>query len=124
MAFSTEEIETKAETLLPGSIGDAERAALTAVCAAAQAALAARLREGVTQESLGETFTTACGLLAIAMYMELGDAAGDVSSFRAGNISVTRRRGGSSAARLRARAEELLSDWLEDRGFAFQGVDG
>ena len=124
MAFSTEEIETKAETLLPGSIGDAERAALTAVCAAAQAALAARLREGVTQESLGETFTTACGLLAIAMYMELGDAAGDVSSFRAGNISVTRRRGGTSAARLRVRAEELLSDWLEDRGFAFQGVDG
>ena len=63
MAYSTEEIETKAETLLPGGIGDGERSALTAVCAAAQAALTARLREGVTQESLGETFTTACGML-------------------------------------------------------------
>jgi len=106
------------------SLDAAKKARLNALCSAAAGEVTARLREGVTPESAGESFITAAGMLALAMYMELGDAAEDFSSFRAGNVSVTRRRSAASAARLRQQAEELLREYISDSGFSFMGVRG
>lgn len=124
MAYTTEDIEQRAETLIGESLDAAKKARLNALCSAAAGEVTARLREGVTPESAGESFITAAGMLALAMYMELGDAAEDFSSFRAGNVSVTRRRSAASAARLRQQAEELLREYISDSGFSFMGVRG
>jgi hypothetical protein len=124
LAYTTEDIEQRAETLIGESLDAAKKARLNALCSAAAGEVTARLREGVTPESAGESFITAAGMLALAMYMELGDAAADFSSFRAGNVSVTRRRSAASAARLRQQAEELLREYISDSGFSFMGVRG
>jgi hypothetical protein len=124
LAYTTEDIEQRAETLMGESLDAAKKARLNALCSAAAGEVTARLREGVTPESAGESFITAAGMLALAMYMELGDAAEDFSSFRAGNVSVTRRRSAASAARLRQQAEELLREYISDSGFSFMGVRG
>jgi hypothetical protein len=124
LAYTTEDIEQRAETLIGESLDAAKKARLNALCSAAAGEVTARLREGVTPESAGESFITAAGMLALAMYMELGDAAEDFSSFRAGNVSVTRRRSAASAARLRQQAEELLREYISDSGFSFMGVRG
>ena len=124
MAYTTEEIEQRAETLMGEGLDAAKKARLNALCAAAAGEVTARLRDGVTPESAGDTFVTAAGMLALAMYMELGDAAADFSSFRAGNVSVTRRRSAVSAARLGQQAEELLREYISDSGFSFMGVKG
>lgn len=125
MTCTTEDIEARAEALLGGGTTDTEKTALSAVCAAARAELAARLREGVSPEDIGETFVTACGMLAVALCMESGSV-GDVSAFSAGNVSVTRKTGetGVSAASLRKQAERMLAAYLTDSGFYFQGVRG
>ena len=70
-----------------------------------------------------ELFTTAAGMLAISMYMELGSAhSGGVSGFTAGRLSV--QLGGASAAALRKSAETMLGAYLATGGFEFMGVQG
>lgn len=70
-----------------------------------------------------ELFTTAAGMLAISMYMELGSAhSGGVSGFTAGRLSV--QLGGASAAALRKSAETMLGAYLDTGGFEFMGVQG
>lgn len=124
MAVSVSDVEAKALALLGGAAGDGEKTAVAAVAAAAKAELEGRLRDGVSAEALGETFVTACGMLALALCLETGTG-GDVRAFSAGSLSVTMGGGeGMSAARLRAQAEKLLSAYLADGGFAFLGVRG
>ena len=125
MAYTDEDIEARAEALLGGSADPAGKTALAAVCAAPRAEIGARLRDGASPESIGEAYVTACGMLAIAMCIECGEADG-ISSFSAGNVSVTRSaaRARYSAAALRGQAESLLAACLTDGGFAFLGVRG
>ena len=106
------------------ALSDVQAAAMTAVCQAAALELEERLRTGVTSEELGELFVTATGILAISMYVGLYGADQDFSQFSAGNIRVSKNSGGQSAAKLRKMAEEMLSGYLEDRGFSFLGVRG
>ena len=114
------EILAFAETLC-GSGADA--ALLSAMCSAAAAELAGRLREGLTPEELGERFVAAAGVLALSMYCAVSDA-GRLKSFKAGSLSVEYADGEASPEGLRAAADRMIADCLADRGFEFRGVPG
>ena len=122
----TSDIFGKAEQLLGSKVSADRSAALTAMCQAAGSELEARLRDGVSAEEIEELFVSAAGVLALSMYIQLG-AVDDVSSFSAGNVSMSRKSTGetaASAAALRAQAENMLIGYLKDRGFDFTGVRG
>lgn len=108
-------------TALCGS--DADAALLSAMCSAAAAELAGRLKKGLTPEELGERFVAAAGVLALGMYCAVSDA-GKLKSFKAGSLSVEYAGGETSPETLRAAAERMLADCLADRGFSFRGVPG
>ena len=101
---------------------DADRTILTAMCGAAASELEARLRDGVSAEALGSTFSMAAGVLAMSMYCAV-ERPEKIRSFRAGDVSVN-YGGEATAESLRSAAEALLAAYLRDRGFAFQGVQG
>ncbi len=124
MAYTNSDIEKKALSLIKEELPTESAEVLRAVCAAAAAELESRLRKGVTSEKIQELFVTAAGMLALSMYMELGNAQHDgVSSFSAGHLSVQLGGAAASAASLRKQAETMLSAYL-DGGFAFMGVRG
>ena len=102
---------------------DADALVLTAMCAAAAEELEGRLREGVDAGALGDTFVRAAGVLTLSMYCAVKDAE-KLKSFRAGNLSVEYADGEASPEGLRKLAEQMLSAYLADRGFAFLGVEG
>lgn len=128
MAYTTNDIKEKAITLLGESLRPGGEEVLGAVCEAAAMEIRAKLRDGVSEESLGELYVTAAGMLAIALYMEFSDSAeGGINSFSAGNLSVKLSDSNgikASAASLRQTAESMLSAYLKDSGFCFMGVDG
>ena len=64
----------------------------------------------------------AAGMLALSMYIA-ASGAGEVTAFKAGNLSVERAGGESAADALRRQAELLLSGYIEDQGFAFKCID-
>nr|WP_325182226.1 hypothetical protein [uncultured Oscillibacter sp.] len=102
--------------------GEAERALLEPLCAAAEAAWLGRLREGVTAADCGEALPCAAALTAAA---DLA-AAGGVASFSAGDISVN-LGGGDRAGRaacLRQAAEGLMEPFVRAAGLWAQGVEG
>lgn len=126
MSYSKEDIMAKAVQLMGGELNEASERVLLTLCDAAANELERKLKNNVSREELGETFVTAAGMLAIALCMELENSGGEISSFRAGNISASLREGGvnASAASLRKAAESMLSAYLDAGGFGFVGVDG
>ena len=95
-----------------GHVDGGQEEALEALCRAAQAELAGRLRPEVRSEDCEDAFILACAWLALA-----GLAAGETGG---GRFTA----GAARAAALRLQAETVLGPWLADRGFAFQGVPG
>ena len=65
----------------------------------------------------------AAGMLALSMYIA-ASGSGEVTAFKAGNLSVETAGSESAADSLRRQAELLLSGYLEDQGFAFMCIDG
>ena len=123
MSYTDMDIEMKALSMLGSNVPDEDAVMLRTVCAAAAAELEGRLRRSASSDDMTELFTTAAGMLAISMYMELGAAhSGGVSGFTAGRLSV--QLGGASAAALRKSAETLLGAYLDNGGFEFVGVQG
>lgn len=119
-----DEIMMAAKGLLGGACGN--EAALTAMCEAASAELTSRLRKDVDVYEISGQFVTAAAMLALSMYIQLGES-GDWSSFKAGNVSVSRRGSGSAksaASALRRQAESMLAAYTYDAGFDFRGVRG
>ena len=114
----TEEIYSFAEQSLGGEPGNKQ--ALSALCEAAAAELLGRLREGVDIESIKPLFVTAAGVLALSMYIAVGDEG--VESFKAGNLSLSFGCKGASAHSLRTQAEAILSAYIADCGFEFRSV--
>lgn len=127
MSYTNEDIKARAEQLCGGKLSDESERVLEAFCAAAASELEAKLRQNVKPDDISELFVTAAGMLALALCMELETGgAGDISAFKAGNLSVNFRSGESncSAASLRKAAENILSAYLEGEGFSFLGVRG
>lgn len=94
---------------------------LASLCEAASSELVARLKEGVEPESIKPLFVTAAGVLALSMYIALGDKG--ETGFKAGDISVSFGGRAASAHALRTQAEAILAAHLRDRGFEFRSVE-
>lgn len=118
-----ETILTYAKAL--GSLEAAEEPLLEALCGAAEAELAGKLREGLTPKDCGGAFPVAAAWLARAGLCAGQSADGDASSWTAGAVSVTGAvPAGERASALRARAMELMAPYLRDEAFCFRGVRG
>lgn len=103
------------------SYGAEESEGLETICAAAEAELAARLKDGISAEDCGDVFVTAAAFIAIAMTAELRSVSDGIESYSAGNVSV-RKKDGASSKVLRERAESIMAQYTTDGGFCFMGV--
>ena len=104
--------------------GEGDRMLLAALCAVAEDAWLARLREGVAAEDCGEALPCAAAFTAAA---DLAAGEGGVASFSAGDISVKLDSGGDRAGRtdsLRQAAERLMEPFVRAEGLWAQGVEG
>lgn len=104
---------------------EAEKPLLAALCTAAQARLAGRLRAGLSPEDCADAFPCAAALRAAAGLLPCRGSGGEVQQFSAGDVSI--RTGGSlgeAAAAMERQAMALLDAYSEDGGFAFLGVRG
>ena len=104
--------------------GEGDRMLLAALCAVAEDAWLARLREGVTAEDCGEALPCAAAFTGAA---DLAAAAGGAASFSAGDISVSLGSGQDRVRRaesLRQAAEGLMEPFVRAAGLWAQGVEG
>lgn len=127
MAYTNQDIESKAREMLAASpLGDKGKA-LRSACQTAAAELESKLRSGVKSSDIEELFVSAAAVLALSLYLELTGITNDkIDSFKAGELSVSLRDGTKtgSAQSLRMRAESMLSAYLDCGGFEFKGVVG
>ena len=103
------------------SLGASGSERLRAMSRVAECSLKRRLRDGTTAESCDE-FVTAAAMIAAAMDMELD--VDNVTSFKAGQLSITKNSGVSASRALYDQAEMLMAPYVSDGGFSFVGVQG
>ena len=106
--------------------GEEEIPLLEALCTAAEAQTAQRLREGCTAGDCGGAFCCAAAMLAAAGMLTCRGG-GDVEQMQAGDVSLRLGPGGGAceaAAVLRRQCALLMAPYWEDDGFAFAGVRG
>ena len=102
----------------------ADETLLAPLCAAAEQAWLARLREGVAPEDCGQALPCAAAFTAAA---GLAAGGGNAASFSAGDISVSLGSGQDRARRaesLRQAAEGLMEPFVRAAGLWAQGVEG
>ena len=105
----------------------AEKNVLSRLCTAACGEIEGKLREGVSREDCEGAFVCAAAWLAAAALASARGSGEDISSLRAGDLSVTKRGGaecGEQYERLRKQAWELMAPYVRDSGFCFRGVRG
>ena len=86
MAYTNQDVESKAREMLGYSPLAEKGKALRRVCASAAAELESKLRTGVKSSDIEELFVSAAGVLAISMYLELVVIQGDrIESWKAGD---------------------------------------
>ena len=105
--------------------GESEKAALDALCRAAERAWETRLREGVAAEDCGTAFPCAAAFTAAADLA--AGRGGETAAFTAGAVSVRQRGAAENAALaggLRKAAERLMAPYTEPGDFCFRGVQG
>lgn len=127
MAYTNQDIESKAREMLAASPLGNKGKALRSACQTAALELESKLRSGVNSSDIEELFVSAAAVLALSMYLELTGITNDkIDSFKAGELSVSLRDGTKtgSAQSLRMRAESMLSAYLDCGGFEFKGVVG
>ena len=112
-----EEITATAQ-VFAGSLSDAQRSILERLCAAADSALCARLREGITPADCYDSFVCAAAWMALSEFCMCRD--GDVEAFTAGALSIRRSPAASSC--LAGQAETLMAPYLRDGRFDFRRV--
>lgn len=105
-----------------GELSEQEERALFTVCGAAEAELTGRLRPDVKPEDCSQSLITAASWLAIAAF-STGRQPAEVSSFAAGEFSMSFGASGMGAECLRAQAELIMSPYISG-GFSFAGVRG
>ena len=104
-----------------------EKSVLGRLCAAACGEIERKLREGVSREDCEGAFVCASAWLAAAALISAREGGENISSLRAGDLSVTKRGGAECAQqyeRLRKQAWELMAPYVRDSGFCFRGVRG
>lgn len=101
---------------------ESQREILEPLCAAAESALAAQLRPGVTPQGCADAFTVCAAWMALDGLYAVGGG-GEVTSFTAGDVSIQTRNGGDTGG-LTEQIQRLMAPYLTDGGFYFQGVTG
>ena len=96
-----------------------ERETLALLCTAEEKALEGRLREGVCKEECEDAFICAAAFLAAAALESARAGGEELSSLRAGDLTVTKR-----LAALREQAQMLMRPYTKDGAFCFFGVQG
>lgn len=121
-----EKILTIASGLADASEGEQEL--LRMLCAAQSEVLAASLREGVAKEDCAGAFICAAAFLSAAALAAARNGGGEeLSSLRAGDVTITKRTAGEKSERfdaLRKQAWALMRPYTKDGGFCFCGVQG
>ena len=105
--------------------GEADRALLEPLCAAAEAMWLGRLREDVTPEDCGEALICAAAFTAAADLA--GGGGGGVASFSAGDVSVKVQDSGErfkTAESLRQSALRLMEPYIQAENLWAMGVEG
>lgn len=106
--------------LLAGELDTRQTELLGALCTAATASLAARLREGLTPQDCKADFIAAASLFALAAMGSVDDVE-QVEQFRIGDVTVHRGSRDAASNCLRSQAELMIAPYLKDR-FTFRGV--
>ena len=101
---------------------ESQREILEPLCAAAESALAAQLRPGVTPQDCTDAFTVCAAWMALDGLYAVGGG-GEVTSFTAGDVSIQTGNGGDTGG-LTEQIQRLMAPYLTDGGFYFQGVTG
>ena len=104
---------------LAGETDERQRRLLHILCAGAEAALAAGLRQEDSAQCR-ETLVTAGSLYALAAYLET-DEGHTAQRFTAGDVTVERGSGAEGAKALREQAERMLLPYRAGK-FAFRRV--
>lgn len=101
---------------------ESQREILEPLCAAAEGALAAQLRPGLTPQDCADAFAVCAAWMALDGLHAAGGG-GEVTSFTAGDVSI-QTGGGGDAGSLTQQIGRLMAPYLADGGFYFQGVTG
>lgn len=108
-----------------GTVGEDQEPLLEALCQAAEAELAGKLRYGLEPEDCNGVFPIAAAWLALSGLCAGQGAAGEPSSWSAGAVRVSGAApAGERADCLRAQAFRLMAPYLKDETFFFRGVRG
>ena len=103
-----------------------EQETLAMLCAAQEEALEKRLRDGVSKEACASAFICVAAFLAAAALEGARAGGEELSSLRAGDLTVTKRssdEGGKRLSLLREQAWALMRPYTTDGGFCFRGVE-
>ena len=106
---------------------EGEKEMLAMLCAAQEEMLEQRLREGVSKEACASAFVCAAAFLSAAVLQSAKAGGEELSSLRAGDLTVTKRSAGESGKRLDALREQawaLMRPYTKDGAFCFFGVRG
>lgn len=105
---------------------ESEKSMLQMICTAQEESLVRALKAGITREDCESAFICAAAFLSAAA-LESAKAGGEeVSSLRAGDLTVTKRSAGEGSRRLNALREQawaLMRPYTTDGGFCFRGVE-
>lgn len=93
-------------------------------CEAAEQALTARLKPGITPADCETTFIAAAALMAVGMYVSMLWMTEGVKSYSAGSVSVTMNEVIGADNELRQQAEIMMAPYINDEKFAFRSVKG
>ena len=99
---------------------ESERSLLRMICTAQEESLVRALKEGVAKEDCAAAFLSAAALQSAKAGGE------ELSSLRAGDLTVTKRSSDEGSKRLsllREQAWALMRPYTTDGGFCFRGVE-
>lgn len=106
---------------------ESEGELLKMICSAQEMILERALRADVTKEECRSAFVCAGAFLAAAALESARAGGEELSSLRAGDLTVTKRtsgEGGKRLAALREQAQMLMRPYTKDGAFCFFGVQG
>ena len=95
---------------------------LEKLCQIVKVRLENKLKDGITTEDCHEVFVPAAAAMAASMYSEMKAISDDVSSFSAGNISISRTIECTELKEFLDMSQELLAPYLKDDRFCFRGI--
>lgn len=120
-----EQILSAARTLTGADESEGEL--LEMICSAQELILERALRADVTKEECRSAFVCAGAFLAAAALESARAGGEELSSLRAGDVTLTKRtagEGGNGLAQMREQAWALMRPYTKDGGFYFCGVQG